>query len=113
MPGSKLILSASAQIFKTAATATEYPADHIEYSFVENLAPEILNLCQTLKIESLHANIEVGVNELERDAQVQQLLQQQQIRVEFYHDRILFPLAVSGISLIKPIRSIVPLRKML
>src|SRR5690606_1874312 len=43
----------------------------------ENLAPEILNLCQTLKIESLHANIEVGVNELERDAQVQQLLQQQ------------------------------------
>ncbi|WP_179991931.1 MULTISPECIES: deoxyribodipyrimidine photo-lyase [unclassified Acinetobacter] len=58
----------------------------------ENLAPEILNLCQTLKIESLHANIEVGVNELERDAQVQQLLQQQQIRVEFYHDRILFPL---------------------
>jgi Deoxyribodipyrimidine photolyase len=58
----------------------------------ENLAPEILNLCQTLKIESLHANIEVGVNELERDAQVQQLLQQQQIRVELYHDRILFPL---------------------
>ncbi|WP_180139359.1 MULTISPECIES: deoxyribodipyrimidine photo-lyase [unclassified Acinetobacter] len=58
----------------------------------ENLAPEILNLCQTLKIENLHTNIEVGVNELERDAQVQQLLQQQQIRVEFYHDRILFPL---------------------
>ncbi|WP_180178878.1 deoxyribodipyrimidine photo-lyase [Acinetobacter sp. YH12041] len=58
----------------------------------ENLAPEILNLCQTLKIENLHTNIEVGVNELERDAQVQQLQQQQQIRVEFYHDRILFPL---------------------
>lgn len=58
----------------------------------ENLAPEILNLCQTLKIENLHANIEVGVNELERDAQVQQLLEQQQIRVELYHDRTLFPL---------------------
>lgn len=58
----------------------------------ENLAPEILNLCQTLKIESLHANIEVGVNELKRDAQVQQLLEQQQIRVELYHDRTLFPL---------------------
>ncbi|WP_180017249.1 MULTISPECIES: deoxyribodipyrimidine photo-lyase [unclassified Acinetobacter] len=58
----------------------------------ENLAPEILNLCQTLKIESLHANIEVGVNELERDAQVQQLLEQQQIRIELYHDRTLFPL---------------------
>lgn len=58
----------------------------------ENLAPEILNLCQTLKIENLHTNIEVGVNELERDAQVQQLLQQQQIRVELYHDRTLFPL---------------------
>ncbi|WP_180052521.1 MULTISPECIES: deoxyribodipyrimidine photo-lyase [unclassified Acinetobacter] len=59
----------------------------------ENLAPEILNLCQTLKIESLHANIEVGVNELERDAQVQQLLEQQQIRIELYHDRTLFPLS--------------------
>ncbi|WP_312330879.1 cryptochrome/photolyase family protein [Acinetobacter variabilis] len=57
----------------------------------EDLAPEILNLCQTLKIENLHANIEVGVNELERDAQVQQLLEQQ-IRVELYHDRTLFPL---------------------
>lgn len=58
----------------------------------ENLASEILNLCQTLKIENLHANIEVGVNELERDAQVQQLLEQQQIRVELYHDRTLFPI---------------------
>lgn len=58
----------------------------------KDLAPEILNLCQTLKIESLHTNIEVGVNELERDAQVQQLLEQQQIRVELYHDRTLFPL---------------------
>lgn len=58
----------------------------------EDLAPEILNLCQTLNIENLHANIEVGVNELKRDAQVQQLLQQQQIRVELYHDRTLFPL---------------------
>ena len=57
----------------------------------EDLAPEILNLCQTLKIENLHTNIEVGVNELERDAQVQQLLEQQ-IRVELYHDRTLFPL---------------------
>ncbi len=58
----------------------------------ENLASEILNLCQTLKIENLHANIEVGVNELKRDAQVQQLLEQQQIRAELYHDRTLFPL---------------------
>ena len=58
----------------------------------EDLAPEILNLCQTLNIENLHANIEVGVNELKRDAQVQQLLEQQQIRVELYHDRTLFPL---------------------
>lgn len=58
----------------------------------EDLAPEILNLCQTLKIENLHTNIEVGVNELERDAQVQQLLEQQQIRIELYHDRTLFPL---------------------
>lgn len=58
----------------------------------KDISREILNLCQSLKIESLHANIEVGVNELEHDAQVQQLLEQQQIRVELYHDRTLFPL---------------------
>lgn len=58
----------------------------------KDISREILSLCQSLKIESLHANIEVGVNELERDAQVQQLLEQQQIRVELYHDRTLFPL---------------------
>ena len=58
----------------------------------KDISREILSLCQSLKIESLHANIEVGVNELERDAQVQQLLEQQQIRFELYHDRTLFPL---------------------
>ena len=58
----------------------------------QNLPAEMLSLCQKLQIDTLHANIEVGVNELQRDAQLQQMLEQQQIRVELYHDRSLFPL---------------------
>lgn len=58
----------------------------------QDLSAEMLSLCQKLQIDTLHANIEVGVHELQRDAQVQQILEQQQIRVELYHDRSLFPL---------------------
>lgn len=58
----------------------------------QDLPAEMRSLCQKLQIDTLHANIEVGVNELQRDAQVQQMLEQQQIRVELYHDRSLFPL---------------------
>lgn len=58
----------------------------------QDLPAEMRSLCQKLQIDMLHANIEVGVNELQRDAQVQQVLEQQQIRVELYHDRSLFPL---------------------
>jgi len=58
----------------------------------QDLPAEMRSLCQKLQIDTLHANIEVGVHELQRDAQVQQILEQQQIRVELYHDRSLFPL---------------------
>ena len=58
----------------------------------QDLPAEMRSLCQKLQIDTLHANIEVGVNELQRDAQLQQMLEQQQIRVELYHDRSLFPL---------------------
>lgn len=64
-----------------------------EVGLWRNLADEMLALCQNLQIDSVHAHIEVGVNELQRDFKVQQRLEQQQIRVELYHDRTLFPLA--------------------
>lgn len=54
--------------------------------------PEVISkLTQKLDIECIHANIEVGVNELNRDAEVQKLLEKYNKTFELYHDRTLFP----------------------
>jgi len=62
-----------------------------EVSFWKDIPAVISKLTQKLDIECLHANIEVGVNELKRDAQVQQLLEKYNKTFELYHDRTLFP----------------------
>lgn len=49
-------------------------------------------LCIALNIVCVHANIEIGVNELQRDLQSQRLLGQQSISLELYHDRTIFPI---------------------
>ncbi|WP_338558520.1 deoxyribodipyrimidine photo-lyase [Acinetobacter sp. KS-LM10] len=51
----------------------------------------IQDLCSKLKIVNVHSNIEVGVNELNRDVKVQNILEAQSTRFELYHDRTLFP----------------------
>ena len=56
-----------------------------------NLPEQILGLCQRHQIETIHANIELGVNELKRDRQIQNLLEKNSIRYELYHDRTIFP----------------------
>jgi deoxyribodipyrimidine photo-lyase len=54
--------------------------------------PEAMNqICTELNIQTVHANIEFGVNELKRDFELQQLLEKNNIAVELYHDRTLFP----------------------
>lgn len=62
-----------------------------EVSFWKDIPAVISKLTQKLDIECLHANIEVGVNELKRDAEVQQLLEKYNKTFELYHDRTLFP----------------------
>ncbi|CAG2160069.1 unnamed protein product [Oppiella nova] len=57
----------------------------------ENIATEIDKLCHKLDIENVHANIECGVNELNRDFQVQTQLNQSNRDLVLYHDRTLFP----------------------
>lgn len=52
---------------------------------------EMLQLCLRLGIDAVHANIEIGVNELKRDAQTQQNLEKHQISLELYHDQTIFP----------------------
>jgi len=62
-----------------------------EVSFWKDVPEVIAKLTQKLDIECLHANIEVGVNELKRDAEAQQLLEKYNKTFELYHDRTLFP----------------------
>ena len=79
-------------VLKQQLTQLNIPLITLNIPLWQDLPAEMRSLCQKLQIDTLHANIEVGVNELQRDAQVQQMLEQQQIRVELYHDRSLFPL---------------------
>ncbi len=58
----------------------------------QEIAADLQNIAQQLKITALHANIECGYNERQRDAEVRQLLEQANIQVNYYHDRTLFPL---------------------
>lgn len=53
----------------------------------------LVEFCKHHKISSVHANIELGQNELQRDAHAQQQLEQNGIVLELYHDRTLFPVS--------------------
>ncbi|WP_089604637.1 cryptochrome/photolyase family protein [Acinetobacter piscicola] len=55
----------------------------------KDIATEINQQCHELKIENVHANIECGVNELNRDFQVQKRSSRDLI---LYHDRTIFPI---------------------
>lgn len=58
----------------------------------KDFAKEINQLCHELEIENVHANIEIGVNELDRDFQVQKTLNQSARDLILYHDRSIFPI---------------------
>ncbi|OTG66592.1 cryptochrome/photolyase family protein [Acinetobacter silvestris] len=51
----------------------------------------IQKLCLDLNISEIHANIELGQNELKRDASAQHVLNQSHKELQLYHDRTLFP----------------------
>lgn len=60
-------------------------------SLWKDIPDALRQLCRELKIDCAHANIEIGVNELKRDFQAQQALEQQNIALELHHDRTIFP----------------------
>ena len=62
-----------------------------EIALWKDIAPVILDVSKALNIDSIHANIDLGVNELARDQQVQKLLEKNHKSFELYHDRTLFP----------------------
>jgi len=59
--------------------------------FWKDVPQGIFQLTQQFNINGIHANIELGVNELKRDAQLQKLLDKSNKSLELYHDRTLFP----------------------
>ena len=52
-----------------------------------------IRLLEHISFQTIYANIEVGVHELQRDANVQKLLNQHQKELVLLHDRTLFPFA--------------------
>ena len=58
----------------------------------KDIATEIKQLCDALEIQNVHANIECGVNELNRDFDVQKTLNQSASDLVLYHDRTIFPI---------------------
>ena len=52
-----------------------------------------IRLLEHISFQNIYANIEVGVHELQRDANVQKLLNQHQKELVLLHDRTLFPFA--------------------
>lgn len=56
----------------------------------KDLTQEFLKLCHDLNIENVHANIECGLNELNRDFQIQKALNQHHKDLILHHDRSIF-----------------------
>ena len=56
-----------------------------------DIAPYIQQMCNDLSIQHVHANIECGVNELQRDFKIQKLLNEHAQDLILHHDRTLFP----------------------
>lgn len=57
----------------------------------DHVPTAVLHLCKTHHIQRVHANIELGFNEQQRDQNTQQHLQHNDIAFECYHDRTIFP----------------------
>lgn len=79
------------QELKTKLNSKNIPLIVLNIDLWSDLPQHILKLCQQHQIQSLHANIELGVNELKRDAEIQHLLEKNKIDFELYHDRTIFP----------------------
>ena len=59
----------------------------------KDIATCFLDLVQFINFQHIYANIEVGIHELKRDADVQKQLNHHQKELVLFHDRTLFPIA--------------------
>ncbi|TCM67069.1 deoxyribodipyrimidine photo-lyase [Acinetobacter calcoaceticus] len=76
---------------KQQLSALNIPLVILKIDLWRDIPAALDKLTQDLHIKTVHANIEFGLNESERDLQVQQLLQKNNKSLLLYHDRSLFP----------------------
>ncbi len=79
------------QQLKIALQQKNIPLIILTIPLWKDIPNKLLSLCQHHNIQAIHANIELGVNELKRDAQIQNLLEKNNNRFELYHDRTISP----------------------
>ncbi|NNH86416.1 cryptochrome/photolyase family protein [Acinetobacter terrae] len=79
------------QALKTQLKTLNIPLVIRHIPFWKDIPQGVFQLTQQLNINCIHANIELGVNELKRDAQLQKFLEKDNKSLELYHDRTLFP----------------------
>lgn len=58
---------------------------------LDAIAPTVFKVCQDYKVSHVHFNAEYPLDEVRRDEAVNTLLQQHNIRVRHYHDRVILP----------------------
>lgn len=56
----------------------------------QDIPQRLLHRLEALEIQTVHANIEYGYNESQRDQDVSHALAQQQKKLHLYHDRCIF-----------------------
>ena len=78
------------QQLKNKLAQLNIPLIHLITPLWKDLPQQLLKLCKTHHIQNVHANIELGINELKRDTQAQKLLELNGVGFELYHDRTLF-----------------------
>ncbi|MHA3049473.1 deoxyribodipyrimidine photo-lyase [Acinetobacter sp. ANC 4641] len=57
----------------------------------QDIPSALLKLCKHFQVQHVHANVELGVHELQRDKNCQDQLARADIQLKFYQDRTLFP----------------------
>ncbi|ANF80783.1 hypothetical protein A3K93_00290 [Acinetobacter sp. NCu2D-2] len=80
------------KVLKTQLAELNIPLLILEEPLWQHIPTRLLELCQSLNIHHVHANIEVGFNEEQRDQVALELLKKLDIQLSLYEDLTLFPL---------------------
>ena len=80
-------------LLKAQLEQLNIPLVILEQALWQDIPQRLLALCQQFNVRHVHANIEIGVHEQQRDQAVSETLTAHEIVFERYEDRTLFPLS--------------------